>query len=212
MNGGILSVTASAGVFYPLFVFLLLAWLGVRAGIRRRWGPDTWASRVRGLEQLSLTVLILGMLAFAMLQILLRNLFQSGLIWIEPLLRHLVLWIGFLSAVVATGRLRHIHMDVLARLLPIGPRVAILRFTTLVAAAVCVVLARAAWIFLGEELAFGSTGFLEIPVWLLTSVIFIGFSLSAARFASRAFESSAVLAALSRASEVDQDELGGEAP
>ena len=65
-------------------------------------------------------------------------------------------------------------------------------------------LARAAWIYLGQEHEFGATGFLGIPVWLLTSVIFLGFALMAARFTTRALASARVLAAIAREHEGDE--------
>jgi TRAP-type C4-dicarboxylate transport system permease small subunit len=134
------------------------------------------------------------MLSLAMLQILLRNLFRTGLVWIDPLLRHLVLWIGVTGAVVATGRLRHIQMDVIGRLLPPGPRLLVTRLTSLVAAGICAVIARGAWVYLGEEADFGSAGLLGIPSWALTSVLFLGFALMSARFAVRAFDTRVRLA------------------
>jgi TRAP-type C4-dicarboxylate transport system permease small subunit len=195
---GIFSAIAPAGVFYPLFVLLLALGLGARGLVRHAAGGARWDQLVRRLERLALTVLLLAMLGFGVLQIVLRNLFHTGLVWIDPLLRHLVLWIGFTAAVVAAGRLRHIQMDVVGRLLPAGPRLWVLRLTTLAAAIVCMVLARAAWVYLGQEHEFGSTGFLSIPIWLLQVVVFIGFALLAKRFFTRALLPSRELAAIAR--------------
>ncbi|MCK4411968.1 MAG: TRAP transporter small permease [Candidatus Eisenbacteria sp.] len=209
----IFAATSSPGVFYPLLVALMLLWLGLRALLRRKLGAERWEARVGTAEQVVLTILILGMIALSMAQIVLRNFFHTGLIWIEPLLRHLVLWIGFTAAVVATGRLRHIHMDVIGRLLPPGPRLFVTRATSLVAATVCVVLARAAWLFLADEQAFGTTGLLEIPVWMLTSVLFPGFALMAARFIARAFGSTATLQMIAAEREQGEEEAAeAEAP
>lgn len=191
-------------LFYPLFAILVALWLAVRWVLRRRLGDAKWEGRIHGLECGALTGLLLCMLGFAVLQILLRNIFRTGLVWVEPLLRHLVLWICFVGGFVAAGRLRHIHMDVIGRLLPEQPRLWVLRLTTLAAALVCAVLARAAWIYLGQEHEFGATGFLGIPVWLLTSVIFLGFALMAARFTTRALASAPVLAAIAREHEEDE--------
>lgn len=194
----ILTALAPAGVFYPLLAALVAAGFLLRYLVRRGVGARRWDDAVRGVERGALTLLILLMLAGAVLQIVLRNLFHTGLVWIEPLLRHLVLWIGFTAAVVATGRLRHIQMDVASHLLPPGARRMALRATTLAAALICAVLARAAWVYLGQEHEFGSTGLLNLPVWLLTSVIFFGFVLMAGRFAQRALAPRDQLAALAR--------------
>jgi C4-dicarboxylate transporter, DctQ subunit len=184
------------GVFYPLFLGLVALWLIVRWGTRRRVGSARWDGFFRALERTALAVMILSMLLMAMLQIALRNLFHSGLIWIDPLERHLVLWIGVTGAVVAAGALRHMHMDVIGQVLPPRARLAVARLTTLVAAGICAVLAHAAWLYLGEEAQFGSTGLLGIRTWVLTCVLFPGFALMAARFAARALAPRATLEGL----------------
>lgn len=186
----------SPGTFYPLFLGLVALWLGTRWLLRRGAGAERWDRTLRGLERGVLTLFIVGMLLLAMLQIALRNLFHTGLVWVDPLLRHLVLWIGITGAVVATGRLRHIQMDVIGRLLPPGPRLFATRLTALVAAGVCTALARAAWVYLGEESSFGAVGFLGIQTWMLTSVLFFGFALMAARFTARALASRETLTVL----------------
>ena len=57
------------------------------------------------------------MVVLAFLQVILRNLFQEGFIWGDILLRHLVLWIGFVGASMATSQERHITIDALTRFL-----------------------------------------------------------------------------------------------
>jgi TRAP-type C4-dicarboxylate transport system permease small subunit len=191
---GIFATIAGASLFYPLLTALVALGLLLRAILRRRWGSARWSARVGQLERLALSSLLLTMLGLAGLQILLRNLFHTGLIWIDPLLRHLVLWIGFTAAVVAAGRLRHIQLDVIGRLLPERARIAVLRLTSAAAAIICAVLARAAWVYLGQEQEFGSTGLLGIPVWILSCVIFLGLAFMSLRFSARALDRSTDLA------------------
>jgi TRAP-type C4-dicarboxylate transport system permease small subunit len=69
------------------------------------------------LEDLLLGGLLVGMILLAAYQILLRNLFDAGLIWGDEVLRILVLWTGLLGAVVASRERRHISIDILSRLL-----------------------------------------------------------------------------------------------
>lgn len=184
------------GTFYPAFLGFVAAYLLLRALARRGRGTARWDRGVRDLERGVLALMILAMLLLAMLQIVLRNFFHEGLVWIDPLLRHLVLWIGVTGAVVATGRLRHIQMDVIGRLFPTGPRLLVTRITSLAAAGICAALARGALLYLVDEASFGSVGLLGIPTWALTSVLFFGFALMAARFASRAVAARETLAAL----------------
>ena len=45
---------------------------------------------------------LVSILVMALIQIVLRNVFDSGLLWAESFLRILVLWIAILGAMVAT--------------------------------------------------------------------------------------------------------------
>jgi TRAP-type C4-dicarboxylate transport system permease small subunit len=62
-----------------------------------------------------LAICLLSMVVLSALQILLRNVFGAGVLWIDPLLRYLTLWIGFLGAALAAAEGRHIQIDVLSR-------------------------------------------------------------------------------------------------
>ena len=58
-----------------------------------------------------LAVLLLSMLAMAVLQILMRNLFETGIIWGDILVRILLLWVGLAGAMVASRQGNHISSD-----------------------------------------------------------------------------------------------------
>ncbi|MGH7406129.1 MAG: TRAP transporter small permease, partial [Candidatus Methylomirabilales bacterium] len=45
-------------------------------------------------EQVLIVIVLTAMLLLAFLQVLLRNAWDSGLPWVDILLRHLVLWLG----------------------------------------------------------------------------------------------------------------------
>ncbi len=64
------------------------------------------------LEDALLVALLGVLLLLASTQILLRNLFDAGLTWADPLLRVLVLWLGLLGAMIASRSGKHITLDV----------------------------------------------------------------------------------------------------
>ncbi len=76
---------------------------------------QTWIKRLHRAEDALLVLLLSTMIVLASTQILLRNLFDSGFVWIDPLLRVLVLWLGLIGATVATRNNRHIRIDLLTR-------------------------------------------------------------------------------------------------
>ncbi len=67
-----------------------------------------------------LILILVGMVFLAFLQILLRNVFGVGLIWIEPLVRQMLLWVALAGAMVATRDHNHITVDAISRFLPAG--------------------------------------------------------------------------------------------
>ena len=69
-------------------------------------------------EQRLLVILLSLMILIAFFQIVLRNLFDTGLAWGDPLVRNLVLWVGFIGAALATKEGKHINIDVVSRWMP----------------------------------------------------------------------------------------------
>lgn len=143
---------------------------------------DRTLSRVEGW----LVILFLGvMVVLAFVQVVLRNVFQGGFIWADILLRHLVLWIGFLGAALATRDERHISIDALTRFLPLRGRRIAHATAQLFAAVICVILANAAVTFVSNDIAFGSTVYADIPSWYSQIIIPVGFSVLALHFLIR---------------------------
>jgi TRAP-type C4-dicarboxylate transport system permease small subunit len=138
------------------------------------------------VEGALLILLLIVMLVMAFLQVMLRNFFSGGIIWGDILLRHLVLWIGFLGAALATSGERHINIDALTRYLPFRIRELVATMTNIFAAAVCFLLFRASLTFIDFEIANKNTVYGEIPSWCAQIIIPVGFGLLAFHFLIRA--------------------------
>ena len=138
------------------------------------------------IEGAMLIFLLLVMLFMAFGQVVLRNFFSGGLVWGDILLRHLVLWIGFLGAALATSGERHLNIDILTRYLPERLRGAVAALSNVFAAAVCFFLFRASLTFIGFEIVNKNTVFADIPSWFAQIIIPIGFGLLTFHFIVRA--------------------------
>jgi C4-dicarboxylate transporter DctQ subunit len=134
------------------------------------------------LENSIILVTLGSMVTLSFLQVLLRNFFDTGLLWGDILLRHLVLWVGFVGASLATREEKHINVDILTKL--ISPRIVpFIKFCVhLFAILICSVLAKASWIFLTFEIEAGTVIFLNIPAWYIQIILPIGFALIGFRF------------------------------
>lgn len=141
------------------------------------------------IEGVLLVVFLGAMVVLAFSQVILRNLFGTGLLWADPLVRHFVLWTGFLGGAMATSADRHISIDALTRFLSIRVKAGMHVITNLFAAIACSYLAQAALVFILSEKSAGSTTVLDIPVWLGASIVPAGYALMAFHFMVRAVES-----------------------
>ena len=162
------------------------------AARERRW-PRALPPEIRELHgtasiaQESRPALLLGTLVvLASLQIGLHSLLDTGLPWIDPTLRVLVLWLGLLGAVAASRDGRHITIDVLARLLPTRARAALAAGTALLTAAVSATVAWHGGRFVVSEFEYASRAFSGIPAWALEIIIPFAFAAIALRYAKLA--------------------------
>jgi len=153
-------------------------------------GPRGRALRafVHALEGSVLALLLAVMIFLSFLQVVLRNLFDTGLLWIEPLLRHLLLWVGVVGAAFASRSGRHINVDALSRLLPAtGMRLARVA-TNLFAATVTLFLAHACFKLAHEEMQSPSAAFLSVAVWQVQLVMPLAMLLMSSRFLGHGIE------------------------
>lgn len=141
------------------------------------------ANVVRKGEELILALLLTVMILLAGGQILLRNFFDSGIAWAEPLLRLLVLWVGMLGAMLATHYDKHIRIDVVSRYLPLQYRRLSSRLTSAVSALVCAMLAYHSGRFVYFEWVDQTEAFTGMPSWIAELILPIGFGVMAIRFA-----------------------------
>jgi TRAP-type C4-dicarboxylate transport system permease small subunit len=136
----------------------------------------------RYAENAVLVVLLVGMMVLAVGQIVLRELFSTGVIWADELIRLIVLWLAMFGSIAACRDNRHIRIDVLSHLLPPRGIAAVRGLVDLFAAVVCGFIAWHAWRYLGLEMEFGDTVLTGTPAWLAHAVVPLGFAVMAYRF------------------------------
>ena len=150
--------------------------------------------RLNLVEEIFISLLLLAMIFLAVLQIFMRILFDSGFVWADPLLRHLVLWAGMLGAALATKHGKHITIDIFSHFLPAQGALWLNLVLNLFAAVVCGFLTWAALLFIKNEIAFDSGRVLVgIPVWVLNLIFPLAFALMAGRFSAKVYDQSVTL-------------------
>ena len=137
---------------------------------------------IKFIEDTLLVLILIMMIVLASSQIALRNIWDSGLAWGDPLLRLSVLWVGLLGAMAATREDNHLTIDVFYRYMPAKAKTIIRAITDLFAAIVCAIVA---WYSIGLiiiEKQQSSIAFAGIPAWITELIIPIGFGVMALRF------------------------------
>lgn len=144
---------------------------------------DFWFDKLSGW----LMIGILGvMIVMAFGQVVLRNFFHASIEWGDIFLRHLVLWVGFLGAIIATGQRRHLRIEFLSKM--VSPKIRKIFFvlTNVFAAVVTYFLMQAAITFVQLEMESEGNLFLSIPRWYFIVIIPIGYAIISFRFAAHA--------------------------
>jgi TRAP-type C4-dicarboxylate transport system permease small subunit len=140
---------------------------------------DAFIDRV---EQTFISILLSVMILIAFLQIVLRNLFATGLSWGDPLVRNLVLWVGFIGAALATREGKHISIDVMSQLVPSRGRIVIEVIIHVSSFIICGLLTFAAVKFIRNEALMGNSTFLGIRAWVPELILPITFGLMTLRY------------------------------
>jgi C4-dicarboxylate transporter, DctQ subunit len=135
------------------------------------------------IETVILVVIVLVMVTLSFMQVVLRNVFDQGILWGDIFLRHLVLWVGFIGASLAAQEEKHINIDVLTRFMKGRSKLFSQGFIYFFATWICYLLLMAAWAFVRDEIAYDTMLFENVPSWYLQIIIPIGFALMAVRFA-----------------------------
>ena len=139
-------------------------------------------SLIHRFEDWLLTAMVTGMIILAAAQILLRNVFETGFTWADPMLRLLVLWVGLLGALSASRTNKHISIDVFSRLLSARAQAGAQSVTALFTAGVSGLIAYHAARFVAMDYDSGVTGVAGIPAWTQELIIPLGFGLIALRY------------------------------
>ncbi|MEM7018885.1 MAG: TRAP transporter small permease [Pseudomonadota bacterium] len=134
-----------------------------------------------------LVMLLCAMISMAVLQIILRNFFDSGISWGEPFVRVLLLWVSMAGAMYATREDRHIRIDLASKLLPERINHGVNGLVTLCTAIICGI---AAWYSLKLvmfEYEDGLIAFANVPTWVCELILPVAFAVITLRYLLHTF-------------------------
>ena len=135
-------------------------------------------------ENAALVVLLGAMILIGVTQIVLREVFQTSIIWADDLVKLIVLWLAMVGAVAATRDNRHIRIDALSHLLSDKVVAGVRLLVDLFTAVVCAVIAWNSWLYLQVEIEYDVTVLttVDAPAWIAHVVLPVAFALISYRF------------------------------
>jgi len=143
---------------------------------------ERFLSILHWIEDGLLALVLAAMVLLASGHIILRNLFEIGFTWADPLLRIMVLWLGLLGALAASRDNKHISIDVLSRFLPQRARDVAQIVTALFTAVIAGVVAYYAVEFVALDREAGVVAFAGLPAWVFELIIPLALGLIALRY------------------------------
>ncbi len=139
--------------------------------------------RILASIERTLLVAMLGvMVVLAFLQVILRSVFSLGFLWADPLLRFLVLWVGFIGAILATHEESHFGIEILSRFLSPRRLHAVKGFVGLFAGVVALLLTIASFQFLFEGIGAQELDLFNLPRRLYFAILPAAFGLISLHF------------------------------
>ena len=136
----------------------------------------------RVAENVALVTLLSGLMLLAVGQIVLREVFNTGFVWADELVKLIVMWLALVGAIAAARENRHIRIDLLSHLLPPKAVVVSRVVVDLFAAAVSGVIAWHTWRYLQLEIEFEEQVLIDTPAWIAHLIIPLAFGLISYRF------------------------------
>ena len=128
------------------------------------------------------------MLGIAALQVLLRLFLHTGIPWGDIAARHMVLWVGFFGAYMATREDKHFHIDILTRFLHPKLKAWFAAFSDLFAIMICYFMLQASLTFVSVGMDADSMLFLQVPQRAVAIIVPLGFGLILIQFLLRMIE------------------------
>ena len=134
------------------------------------------------IEDWTLIGLLLIAIILAVLQIFLRNFFDSGIIWADAFLKIAVLWIGMFGAMYASRNDEHINIELGVKYLSEKLKPFVQAIVFLFTASICAIVAWYSVDFVILEYQDNTMAFAKVPVWITEAIIPFAFIIIALRY------------------------------
>ena len=133
------------------------------------------------LERLGASVLIFFLTAFVVIDVGAREIFQTGIPWAQKGAVYMMIWAGFLGAILVTHKIEHLRPEVADKLWKGRGKIFYLRIQNILVFLFTSLMAWYSLQYVAESREFGDRNvILDMPMWALQTIIpytFISMSL-----------------------------------
>lgn len=143
---------------------------------------------LRLVESGLLVAMLAVMIVVAAYQVVARNVFDTGILWGDSLVRVLVLWITLLGAMVASRDDTHIRMDLVAQFLGASQQKIVARVTSAFTCIICGVFTWASFEFVRSEYEYQEIAFAAVPAWMCEAILPVGAGVMCLRYFLHVFK------------------------
>ena len=142
----------------------------------------------RWFENILLSLLVIGLISLASIQIIMRNVLSMGYPWTDSIIRLMVLWLALAGGIAASRDKKHIAIDIVTRLLPPNVKYVADVIAHLFTSLVTGVIAWYSFRFVQDSYAFGDTLMVNWPAWVFQLILPFGFSVISYRYFLKALQ------------------------
>ena len=142
---------------------------------------------LKNIEEVLLVIAFVALVGLAFTQVILRNGFETSIIWADIAIRILVLWVTMLGAMVALQKKKHIKIDLAEQFLSPKQYRYVRGFGRFFAAAMMLIAAYYCLQMTMLEYEFGTIAFANVPTWVCQSILPIGFFSMGVQFATQGY-------------------------
>lgn len=138
---------------------------------------------LHAIESGLLALLLSSMIGVAVVQVIMRNFFDSGLYWGDSAVRVMVLWVAMLGAMVASRTDEHIRIDLINHFLSARSKRHARRIINLFTLAILLIFTWSSATFVGYEYEDQTIAFGQVPTWWCEVIMPIGAGVMSIRYA-----------------------------
>lgn len=134
------------------------------------------------VESIVLVGLIFSIIALTVVQIMIRNVYGTGILWAESYIRISVLWVALFGAMQTSKNNQHIAIDLITHYVSNHLKIKIQALTSMATAIICLIIAYYSYRFTKMEWEDGGIAFASIPNWVCETILPFSFFIMACRF------------------------------